>query len=56
MDAKDPRPSMELHSREELTPVFADLNKYAATMRLLGQTAVSTLTGDIAQGSILHLG
>ena len=41
---------MELHSREELTPVFADLNKYAATMRLLGQTAVSTLTGDRGTG------
>ena len=28
MNAKDPKPSMELHSREALAPVFADLNKY----------------------------
>jgi ketosteroid isomerase-like protein len=27
MNAKDPTPSMELHSREALAPVFADLNK-----------------------------
>jgi SnoaL-like domain len=26
MNAKDPKPSMELHSREALAPVFADLN------------------------------
>jgi len=31
MDAKDPKPSQELHSREALAPVFADLNKYAAS-------------------------
>jgi len=29
MNAKDPKPSQELHSREALAPVFADLNKYA---------------------------
>src|SRR5580692_6352991 len=48
MDAKDPKPSMELHSREELAPVFADLNKYAATMHFLGQTTILTLTRDRA--------
>ena len=32
MDAKDPKPSQELHSREAPAPVFADLNQYAATM------------------------
>jgi hypothetical protein len=26
MNAKDPAPSMELHSREALAPIFADLN------------------------------
>src|ERR1700678_865697 len=46
MDAKDPKPSMELHSREELAPVFADLNKYAATMHFLGQTTILTLTRE----------
>jgi len=45
MNAKDPKPSMELRSREELTPVFADLNKYAATTHFVGQSTISTLTG-----------
>src|ERR1700686_1650139 len=31
MNAKDRNPSQELHSRDELAPVFADLNKYDAT-------------------------
>jgi len=34
MNAKDPKPSQELNSREALAPVFADLNKYASTMAL----------------------
>src|SRR6201992_3503625 len=46
MNAKDPAPSQELHSREALAPVFADLNQYAATMHLIGQTTILTLTGD----------
>src|SRR5271169_3279255 len=46
MNAKDPQPSQELHSREALAPVFADLNKYAATMHFLGQTTILTLTND----------
>ena len=50
MDAKDPQPAMDLHSREELAPVFADLNKYAATMHFLGQTTILTLTRDRATG------
>jgi hypothetical protein len=43
MDAKDTKPSIELHLREELAPVFADLNQYAATMHFLGQTTILTL-------------
>jgi SnoaL-like domain len=50
MNAKDPTPSQELHSREALAPVFADLNQYAATMHFLGQTTILTLTGDRATG------
>jgi hypothetical protein len=50
MNAKDPNPSQELHSREALAPVFADLNKYAATMHFLGQTTILTLTGDRGAG------
>jgi len=46
MNAKDSKASQELHSREALAPVFADLNQYAATMHFLGQTAILTLTRD----------
>src|SRR5580692_3929692 len=50
MNAKDPTPSQELHSREALAPVFADLNKYAATTHFVGQSTIFTLTGDRAKG------
>jgi len=50
MNAKDPKPSQELHSREALAPVFADLNRYAATMHFVGQSTILTLTGDGATG------
>jgi hypothetical protein len=50
MDAKDPTPSQELHSREALAPVFADLNKYEATTHFLGQSTIFTLTTDRATG------
>jgi SnoaL-like domain len=50
MNAKDPKPSQELHSREALAPVFADLNKYAATMHFLGQTTILMLTNDRGTG------
>ena len=50
MNAKDTKPSQELHSREALAPVFADLNQYEATMHFLGQSTILTLTGDRATG------
>jgi hypothetical protein len=50
MNAKDPRPSPELHSRDALAPVFADLNKYAATMHFVGQSTILTLTSDRGTG------
>jgi ketosteroid isomerase-like protein len=50
MDAKGPTPSQEVHSREALAPVFADLNQYAATMHFVGQSTIFTLTGDRATG------
>ena len=50
MNAKDPKPSQELHSREELAPVFADLNKYDATTHFLGQSTIFTLTANRATG------
>jgi hypothetical protein len=50
MNARDSKPSMELHSREALAPVFADLNKYDATTHFIGQGIIFTLTGDRATG------
>ena len=50
MNAKDPKPSMELHSREALGPVFADLNKYDATTHFVGQSTIFTITSDRATG------
>ena len=41
---------MELHSRKDLAPVFADLNQYAATTHFVGQSTIFTLTGDRATG------
>src|SRR5579871_4636964 len=50
MNAKDPTPSMDLHSREALAPVFADLNKYDATTHFVGQSTIFTLAGDRGTG------
>ena len=50
MNAKDPTPSMDLHSRDALAPVFADLNKYDATTHFVGQSTILTLTDDRATG------
>jgi ketosteroid isomerase-like protein len=55
MNAKDPNPSQELRSREQLAPVFADLNKYAATMHFVGQSTILTLTADRATGEAYTL-
>ena len=50
MDAKDPAPTQELHSREALAPVFADLNRYHVTMHFIGQSTISELSTDHATG------
>ena len=50
MNAKDPTPTQELHSREALAPVFADLNQYAATTHFVGQSTIFTLSADRAAG------
>ena len=50
MNARDPKPSQELHTREALAPVFADLNRYAATMHFIGQSTIVSLSGDRATG------
>jgi len=50
MNAKAPSPSQELNSRDALAPVFADLNKYVATMHFVGQGTILSLTPDKATG------
>ena len=50
MNAKDPKPSQELRSREALAPVFADLNQYDATTHFVGQSTIFTLMGNRATG------
>ena len=50
MEAKDPTPSQELHSRDALAPVFADLNRYEATTHFVGQSTIFTLNEARATG------
>jgi hypothetical protein len=50
MNAKDPTPSQELHSRDALAPVFAELNKYDATTHFVGQSTIFSLTAGQATG------
>jgi ketosteroid isomerase-like protein len=49
MDGEGTEPSQELNGREALTPVFADLNRYAATTHFNGQSTIA-LGGDRATG------
>src|ERR1700692_4275046 len=44
MNAKDPKPSQELNSRNALAPVFAALNQYDATTHFVGRSTIFTLT------------
>jgi hypothetical protein len=48
MNARGPTPSLELHSREALALVFADLNKYEATTHFVEQSTIFTLTAERA--------
>jgi hypothetical protein len=50
MDAKAAKPSQELHSREGLAPVFADLKKYEVTTHFVGQSTILTLDSHHASG------
>jgi SnoaL-like domain len=50
MNAKDPKPTFELHSREALATVFAQLNQYDATTHFVGQSTIFTLTNDRGTG------
>jgi hypothetical protein len=49
MDARSEKPSMELNRRDDLAPVFNELNKYEATTHFMGQSTV-VLDGDRATG------
>jgi hypothetical protein len=49
MDARSEKPSMELNRREDLAPVFDELNKYEATTHFIGQSTV-VLYGERATG------
>ena len=40
MDPKSTQPAIDLRRREDLAPVFADLNKYEATTHFLGQSTI----------------
>src|SRR5258705_11159438 len=55
MNAKDPAPSQELHTRDGLAPVFDDLNRYAATMHFVGQSTILALSNDRATGEAYTL-
>jgi hypothetical protein len=48
-DPTSEEPSQELHGRESLAPVFADLNQYVATMHFNGQSTIA-LEGERATG------
>lgn len=49
MDGQGSEPTQVLDGREALTPVFEDLNRYAATMHFNGQSTIA-LDGDRATG------
>jgi ketosteroid isomerase-like protein len=46
MNARDPTPSREINSREELIELFADLKIYTATMHFFGQTTILTFANE----------
>lgn len=47
-NAKDPLPSQEIHSRNALAPVFADLKQYDSVMHFNGQSTIYTLANESA--------
>jgi hypothetical protein len=49
MEGPGAEPTQVLDSREALTPVFEDLNRYQATMHFNGQSTIA-LDGDRATG------
>jgi hypothetical protein len=50
MDARSSEPTQVITKREDLFPVFDNLNTYRATMHFNGQSTVLELNGDTATG------
>ena len=50
MDAKSSEPTQVINKREDLFPVFDNLNTYRATMHFNGQSTVLQLNDDTATG------
>jgi ketosteroid isomerase-like protein len=50
MDARLEEPSQVVNSRDELAPIFDNLNTYVATMHFNGQSKI-ILSGDTANGT-----
>ena len=55
MNAKDPTPAQELHSREALAPVFAELNKYDATTHFVGQNTISSASISNSNCTVIEI-
>jgi len=53
MDPKSNEPSMELNRRDDLAPVFADLNQYEATTHC-GSEHCCSGRGSCDWGNLLH--
>ena len=49
MDAKSDKPSIEVNRREDLAPIFEDLNKYEVTTHFMGQSTI-VIHGERATG------
>jgi SnoaL-like domain len=55
MNARDSKPSQELHSREALAPVFADLNRYDTTTHLVGRSTILSFSDEQGTGETYTL-
>ena len=54
MDARSEKPSIELNRREDLAPVFNELNKYEATTHFIGQSTCCPRWRSCNWRNILH--
>ena len=54
MDARSKKPSMEFNRREDLAPVFDELNKYETTTHFIGQCTIDPRWRSRNWRNILH--